>query len=92
MDHLSGGWSAACPAGSDQLEAAQEVAMRGFDCVPPDDSHKDTIHLEGKDDEALLAQALRHTAQYHSALGVSEEQLREIIAKGAYDVEPAARI
>jgi hypothetical protein len=65
--------------------------MRGFDCVPPDDAHRDTIHLEGEDDEALLAQAVKHTAQYHSALGIDEEQLRAIIAKGAYDVEPVAR-
>jgi hypothetical protein len=65
--------------------------MRAFDCVPPDDAHKDTIHMEAETDEGLLAQAVKHAAEYHSALGLDEARLREIIAKGAYDVEPVAR-
>jgi hypothetical protein len=47
--------------------------------------------MEAENDEGLLAQAVKHVEQYHSALGMDEAQLREIIAKGAYDVEPVAR-
>jgi hypothetical protein len=63
--------------------------MRGFDCVPPDDAHNETIHLEAEDDEALLGKAREHVAQYHVALGLTDDQLRGLIAQGAYDVQPA---
>lgn len=62
--------------------------MRGFDCVPPDDAHKDTMHLEAEDDEGLIGKAKEHVAQYHASMGLSEDQLRGIISQGAYDVQP----
>jgi hypothetical protein len=63
--------------------------MRGFDCVPPDDAHTETIHLEAEDDEGLLDKAKEHAAQYHAAMGLTEDQLRGLISQGAYDVKPA---
>ncbi len=63
--------------------------MRGFDCVPPDDAHSETIHLEAEDDDKLLARAREHVAQYHAKMGLSDEQLQGIITKGAYEVQPA---
>lgn len=31
--------------------------MRGFDCVAPDGSHEDPVHLEAETDEGLAEQA-----------------------------------
>jgi hypothetical protein len=73
-----------------QIEEGK-ITMRAFDCVPPDDAHKDTIHFEAENDELLVAQAVKHVEQYHSALGIGEAQLRDMVAKGAYDAEPVAR-
>ena len=64
--------------------------MRAFDCIPPDNGHAGTMHLEAKDDDALLATAIEHTGQFHAELGLTDDQLRSIIARGAYEVEAAA--
>jgi hypothetical protein len=48
------------------------------------------MHLEAEDDEGLLGKAKEHVAQYHPALGLTEDQLRGLISQGAYDVQPAS--
>jgi hypothetical protein len=63
--------------------------MRGFDCVAPDGSHADPTHFEAETDEAIAEQASQHIAEYHSALGITDEQMRQMIAQGAYDIGPA---
>jgi hypothetical protein len=61
--------------------------MRGFDCVAPDGTH-DPMHFEAEDDEGIIEQAKGHVAEYHSALGLGEDQLRQMVSQGAYDLEP----
>lgn len=63
--------------------------MRSFDCVAPDGSHAEPIHFEAEDDEGILRQTKEHAAQYHQALGMTEDQIRGMIAQGAYDTKPA---
>jgi hypothetical protein len=60
--------------------------MRGFDCVAPDGSHEEPTHFEAESDAAIVEQAKAHIAEYHAALGITEEQAREMVAQGAYDV------
>ena len=60
--------------------------MRGFDCVAPDGSHAQPTHFEAESDDAIVEQAKAHLAEYHVALGLTEEQTREMVAKGAYDI------
>jgi len=60
--------------------------MRGFDCVAPDGTHAEPAHFEAETDEGIVEQAKAHVVQYHTALGLSEEQLRGMVAQGAYDV------
>jgi len=60
--------------------------MRGFDCVAPDGSHKEPAHFEGETDEAIVEQAEGHIAEYHAALGITQEQAREMVAQGAYEI------
>ena len=62
--------------------------MRGFDCVAPDGSHAEPIHMEAEDDEGIAEKAKEHIATYHAALGITEDQMRAMIAQGAYDVQP----
>lgn len=60
--------------------------MRGFDCVAPDGSHEEPTHFEAETDDGIVEQARVHIAEYHAALGITEEQAREMVAKGAYDI------
>lgn len=60
--------------------------MRGFDCVAPDGAHAAPHHFEAESDEGILEQAREHVAEYHSALGLGEDQISGMIAQGAYDV------
>jgi hypothetical protein len=60
--------------------------MRGFDCEAPDGTHKEKTHFEGKDNEDLVRQARAHVAEYHAALGIGEEQIRQMVAQGSYDI------
>lgn len=60
--------------------------MRGFDCVAPDGTHPDPVHFEAETDEGIAEQAAAHIAEYHAALGITEEQARGMIAEGAYDI------
>jgi len=59
--------------------------MRSFDCVAPDGTHPEPTHFEGETDEAILEQVKPHVAEYHTGLGLTEEQMRGMIAQGAYD-------
>lgn len=61
--------------------------MRGFDCVAPDGSHAEPSHFEGETDEDIVAQAEAHIAEYHAALGITQEQARAMVSEGAYDIE-----
>jgi hypothetical protein len=60
--------------------------MRGFDCVAPDGTHAEPAHFEAETDEGILEQAKDHIAEYHAALGITEDQARAMIAQGAYDM------
>jgi predicted small metal-binding protein len=53
--------------------------MRAIDCPCGD-------HLEGADDEDLVRMARQHIEEHHPDMDRSEEQLRNRIAAGAYDV------
>lgn len=69
---------------------AQEImTMRAFDCVAPDGSHEEPIHFEAEFDDGIAEQAIAHIAEYHAALGITDEQARSMIAEGAYDLAPA---
>ena len=65
-----------------------EVPMRAYDCVAPDGNHAEPMHFEAKDDEGIAEQAKGHIAEYHAALGITDEQVRGMVAQGAYDVQP----
>ncbi len=54
--------------------------MRAFDCVH--EAHAD-IHFTAESDEDLIAQVLRHRDEYH--LEMSDADLRQAVAQGAYD-------
>ncbi len=64
--------------------------MRGFDCVAPDGTHAEPKHFEAEDDAGIAEQAKAHIAEYHAALGISEDQMKAMIAEGAYDMTPAS--
>jgi len=61
--------------------------MRAFDCVAPDGTHAEPAHFEAEDDDGIVAQAKGHVSEYHAALGLGEDQLRQMVRDGAYDVE-----
>jgi hypothetical protein len=61
--------------------------MRGFDCVAPDGTHEEPAHFEAETDEGIAQQAKAHIEEYHAALGITDEQAREMISQGAYDIE-----
>ena len=52
--------------------------MRGFDCA-------DGVHLHAEDNEALLAEARRHSDEVHADQDFTNEQLRGFIQEGGYD-------
>lgn len=60
--------------------------MRGFDCVAPDGSHEEATHFEADSDEGILEQARAHIAEYHPGLDITDEQARQMISAGAYDI------
>ena len=60
--------------------------MRGFDCTAPDGTHPDTIHFEGETDQEIYQKTQGHLAQYHMGLGMSEGDVRDMIAKGSYEM------
>lgn len=60
--------------------------MRGFDCVAPDGTHEEPAHFEAETDDGILEQARGHIAEYHQALGITDDQARQMIAAGAYDI------
>jgi hypothetical protein len=80
---VSGAGPGAWPGGPPESE---EETMRGFDCVAPDGTHPDPVHFEAETDEGIAEQAAAHIAQYHAALGITDEQARGMIAQGAYDL------
>ena len=57
-----------------------------FDCVAPDGSHEEPTHFEAETDDAIVEQAKTHIAEYHASLGLTEEQAREMVVQGAYDI------
>ena len=61
--------------------------MRGFDRVAPDGTHEQPTHFEAESDEAIVEQAKAHIAAYHAPLGITDEEAREMVAQGAYDLE-----
>jgi hypothetical protein len=44
-------------------------------------------HLEGEDDEALLALVWEHLIREHPAIAPTDEQVMEIVSTRAYDFE-----
>lgn len=42
-------------------------------------------HLEAADDEELFQQARQHVDRDHPEMGLDDEQVRGIVAQGAYD-------
>lgn len=52
--------------------------MRALDCACGQ-------HLEAANDEELLQRAREHVDRDHPDMGLSEEQVRGIVAEGAYD-------
>ncbi len=56
--------------------------MRAFDCSH--ESHED-VHFSAEDDEVLVDQIRQHRDGYHQEM--SDEQIREMVAAGAYDEE-----
>lgn len=42
-------------------------------------------HLEASDDEELYERAREHVDRDHPDMGLSDEQVRGIVAEGAYD-------
>lgn len=62
--------------------------MRGFDCVAPDGAHEKPTHFEAETDEGIVEQAKAHISEYHAALGVTDDQATQMVAQGAYDIEP----
>lgn len=60
---------------------------RGFDCVAPDGTHDEPAHFEAESDDAIVEQAKVHIAEYHSALGITDDQARGMVAQGAYDIK-----
>ena len=61
--------------------------MRGFECIAPDGSHEEPTHFEAETDEAIVEQAKAHIAEYHAALGMTDEQAQAMVAQGAYDID-----
>ena len=61
--------------------------MRGFECIAPDGSHEEPTHFEAETDEAIVEQAKAHIAEYHAALGITDEQAQAMVAQGAYDID-----
>lgn len=59
--------------------------MRAFDCIAPDGTHSEPAHFEADDDEGILRDAREHAAAVHPSLGLTDEQLRGMIAQSAYD-------
>ena len=57
--------------------------MRAIDCPCG-------LRLEGADDEELFRRARGHFKRYHPDPQRTEEQLRELIAADAYDVDPSS--
>ena len=60
--------------------------MRGFDCEAPDGTHDQPVHFEAETDQGIADQAKVHIAEYHAALGITDEQAAAMIAQGAYDI------
>ncbi len=54
------------------------MLMRAMDC-------KCGQHLEAENDEELLGEARRHVDEAHPDMQLMDEQLRGILAEGAYD-------
>jgi Protein of unknown function (DUF1059) len=54
--------------------------MRAFDCSH--EAHED-IHFTGETDEELIEQIRQHRDQYHQEM--TDEQIREMVAAGAYE-------
>jgi predicted small metal-binding protein len=52
--------------------------MRALDC-------QCGKHLEAADDRELLERAREHVTRDHPEMGLSDEQVREIVEQGAYD-------
>jgi hypothetical protein len=55
--------------------------MRALDCSHP--AHEEDMHFTAADDEALLARVMQHRDEYHPE--ISDDEIRETIAQGAYD-------
>jgi hypothetical protein len=49
------------------------------------DCEVDGHHMEAENDEELFKIARKHADEAHSELGLTDEQLRGIIAETAYD-------
>ena len=54
--------------------------MRALDCSHP--AHED-MDLTAADDKALLAQVVQHRDEHHPEM--SDDEIRETVAQGAYD-------
>ena len=52
--------------------------MRALDC-------ECGRHLEARDDDELYGLAREHVDRDHPEMGLSDEQVRGIVAEGAYD-------
>jgi predicted small metal-binding protein len=48
------------------------------------------VYLEGDDDEELLNWARAHVQRRHSDMELTDEQVRQIVAEGAYDTKGKA--
>jgi hypothetical protein len=48
-------------------------------------------YLEGDDDEELLNWTLAHVSRNHSAVGLTDEQVQQIVKEGAYDTPGKAQ-
>jgi hypothetical protein len=54
--------------------------MRAFDCVH--EKHED-MHFMAETDDELMAKVRAHRDEYHPEL--SDDDLRQVVAQGAYD-------
>jgi hypothetical protein len=58
--------------------------VRAFDCSH--ESHDD-VHFTADNDDGLIEKIRQHRDEYHRE--ISDEQIREMVAAGAYDEERA---